>query len=814
MSRYAALVLVAVLCASFCLTQLSEVDLHWHLLAGRTILEDRQIPRVDAFSHTSAGRPWIDLQWLFQVVVALTHRWAGWPGLDLLKILLIGGGYCMAGMAAMRRATPGSVAALALIAILASQERFTLRPEAASFFLLGLLLVCLRGSSGPRWRLLLVPPLMMIWANMHALFAIGIATVLLVLAGDLIERGRRSGRVGATTADPGRWPVVVAAAAVAATLLTPYGLRGWALPWRLLTERIATRNLYGRSIAEFQAPLGGFGWTTSVTAFAFLVAVVLIGTILHGRRNRPSDLLLLAVFLVLALLARRNIPLFALVALPTAAPAVDAALQRTRVRPRTLTALVSAAAVVLLGGVWSNAFFARDGTQRYFGRGEAPGFYPGGAAGFVSREPIPGEVLNDMTMGGYLAWRWYPARRVFIDGRLEVHDASLYAAYLRLQQNPAEFEEIARRYGVGTVLWSHRESVGAAPLLRYLAGGHGWRPVFADLAAAVFVREPDGGGAPGIPPAIDLGSRTVAERILEEVRDARRRSESEDPAPAWLRRILPRRTVPVAEVSAGLFFGVIGRHENAELLFREALEWAPRNALVHHDLAQTLMAEGRDAEARQSLEIAVGLDGGFAPARAALAHLLAREGDAEGALRQWSIVERSGPLEPGSLRARGALLARRGRIDEAIEDYRRALRIEPERGDMRAALALLYRHNGLGDLAAREIAKALAADPDACVPRVALGRIRQADGDLAGAEGAYLEVLRGDPACAEAHLAFAALLAAAGRAAEAETEATLAIETGLDPADLSSEPALRNLALKPGLRGPTAPGSRAPEGLH
>ncbi len=811
MSRYAALFLVAILCASFSLTQLSEVDLHWHLLAGRTILEDRQVPRVDDFSYTSAGRPWIDLQWLFQLLVALTYRWAGWLGLDRLKLLLVGGGFCLAALAALRRASPASVAALSLVAILASQERFTLRPEAASFFLLGLLLLCLQEGDGPRWRLLLVPPLMMIWANVHALFAIGIAVVLIVLAGDFINRGKDPGRAGAA-ADHRAWPVAVAAASVLATLLTPYGLNGWALPWRLLTERIATRNLYGRSIAEFQAPLGGFGWTASVTAFAILAAVVLAATVLHGRRSRVSDVLLLATFLGLALLARRNIPLFALVALPSAAPAVDGALRRMRMGARAVTALVSVAAICLLGGVWSNAFFAHDGTQRYFGRGEAPGFYPDGAAGFVSRETIEGEVLQDMTMGGYLAWRWYPSRRVFIDGRLEVHEASLYAAYLRLQQDPALFEEVARRYGVKAVLWSHRESVGAAPLLRYLAGGHGWRPVFADLAATVFVREPDGGGAPGTLPAVDLGSRSLGERIIGEVRDARHRSELEDPAPSWLRRILPRRTVPVAEVSAGLFFGVIGRYENAERLFREALVWSPRNPLVHHDLALALMAEGRAAEARRSFERALDLDGGFAPSRVALAHMLVREGDADGALRQWSIAERSGPLEPGSLRERGALLARRGRIDEAIEDYRRALRIEPERADARAALALLYRQRGLGDLAAREIAMALAADPEACAPRVARGRIRQADGDVAGAEQVFRGILRGVPACAEAHLALAALLAATGRPAEARREASLAVENGLDPETLSLEPSLRNLTVEPGPRVPSAPSSGAPGG--
>src|SRR5262249_35103458 len=158
----------------------------------------------------------------------------------------------------------------------------------------------------------------------------------------------------------------------------------------------------------FQAPFGGFGPTASIAGFALLIAIVGAAVAVHGRRNHPADLLLLAAFLVLALLARRNLPFFALVALPSAAPALDGALARVQepppagggarlVPPRAagvaLGAAILGASGLLLADVWSNHFFARDGTQRYFGRGEAPGFYPVGAAEFVLKTPIRGAVL-------------------------------------------------------------------------------------------------------------------------------------------------------------------------------------------------------------------------------------------------------------------------------------------------------------------------------------------------------------------------------------------------------------------------------------
>ena len=47
--------LLVLLCASFCLTQLAEVDLHWHLLAGQRILQEDRVPRVDPFTYAIHG---------------------------------------------------------------------------------------------------------------------------------------------------------------------------------------------------------------------------------------------------------------------------------------------------------------------------------------------------------------------------------------------------------------------------------------------------------------------------------------------------------------------------------------------------------------------------------------------------------------------------------------------------------------------------------------------------------------------------------------------------------------------------------------
>jgi hypothetical protein len=68
---------------------LSDPDTYWHIATGRWILVERAFPRHDIFSHTAAGQPWVNMEWLAQIMLAWTYNWLGWGGLILLCGLLI-----------------------------------------------------------------------------------------------------------------------------------------------------------------------------------------------------------------------------------------------------------------------------------------------------------------------------------------------------------------------------------------------------------------------------------------------------------------------------------------------------------------------------------------------------------------------------------------------------------------------------------------------------------------------------------------------------------------------------------------------------
>jgi hypothetical protein len=76
---------------------------------------------------------------------------------------------------------------------------------------------------------------------------------------------------------------------------------------------------------------------------------------------------------------------------------------------------------------------------------------PEKAVDFLERRGIGERLFNDVKFGGYLLWRRYPARKVFIDGRNEVYD-TLLAEIFRALGSWKEWENLLSRYGIDAAL--------------------------------------------------------------------------------------------------------------------------------------------------------------------------------------------------------------------------------------------------------------------------------------------------------------------------------------------------------------------------
>src|SRR5262249_14221690 len=153
--------------------------------------------------------------------------------------------------------------------------------------------------------------------------------------------------------------------------------------------------------------------------FLALAAAATTATVSLARRRKRSGAraALLMVVSAIACSSVRQIGLFfslAPLGLDTGGPTPS----------RSFNRIIRATCVAIaLGAATYMALVPPAGAQN--GLGIAEGRFPVKAADFVDANLPDARLYNDVSFGGYLIWRGYPRRRVFIDGRNEVHAALL-----------------------------------------------------------------------------------------------------------------------------------------------------------------------------------------------------------------------------------------------------------------------------------------------------------------------------------------------------------------------------------------------------
>jgi tetratricopeptide (TPR) repeat protein len=255
-SILAVLVTIAVLLGIY---ELSDTDIWWHIRGGEWILDHRRPPRLDPFTFGSADRIWIDLHWLFEVVVALVFRIAGIPAVIFLAAAASG---LALAIALVAQPHPRSVPLCGLCwipTIVMMTVRVDPRPEMFSLVCVASFLAVLRHSVTHPRALWLLPVIQVVWVNMHGLFVFGPILFAMLLASQMIDRRRLPlGEPNPTDVNNrNRWrtPFLVGIAIAMACLVNPYGISGAILPLELFPKISDAANPYKSYINEFYSPL-------------------------------------------------------------------------------------------------------------------------------------------------------------------------------------------------------------------------------------------------------------------------------------------------------------------------------------------------------------------------------------------------------------------------------------------------------------------------------------------------------------------------------------------------------------------------------
>ena len=511
-------------------------DIGFQLAAGRAVLE-RGFRPGDDLTWTVAGRPYLDLQWLWQVGMVGATRILGTAGIVALNLLLTLGAMALLAVRSLRREGVLSPWLAVWLLVFAGANLWEVRPHAASWLLLSAVLVCLER----RWVWAL-PPLMALWVNVHSLYVLGLVAIALHALVAVVREGR------------GARPLLLAAAvAVLACCLNPFGPRALLYPLRQLWE-ISGSSLYNSpdlGVVEFQSPWSLFEYTANgalalLQPILFLhvgAALTALAVMLGYRRLDLLDWLVLGAFGFLLWQAEKNFGYFAV----AAGPAIVAGLS-ARSLPRRWAGAVAAAVIavclVLSLQIRSNWLYAQQRLPHRFGHAFNEHFLPVRACAFLNGRVPEGRLLNAWDEGGFVAFA--TRRKIFVDGRTEVMGEDFFRSYRRLLDAETLPYELPR--------WN--PEIVLAPLaevpewVTYFLARPDWRLVYADEQDFLFLRR---GFAPEVPalvsPPLPL------------------------PEPARMDRALDR---GLALHAPGLLASLRGRHHDPLIELRAVAAWLYR----------------------------------------------------------------------------------------------------------------------------------------------------------------------------------------------------------------------------------------------
>jgi hypothetical protein len=107
------------------------------------------------------------------------------------------------------------------------------------------------------------------------------------------------------------------------------------------------------------------------------------------------------------------------------------------------------------------------------------------AVNYLEKSELKGPVLSPDYWGGYLIYRLYPKTRVVVDDRHDFYGEEFFKSYLKMMHVESGWEEFLRAHETSCVLLPRD-----AALASMLAVTKGWKTIYADDVAIVFVREP------------------------------------------------------------------------------------------------------------------------------------------------------------------------------------------------------------------------------------------------------------------------------------------------------------------------------------
>ena len=421
-----------------------QTDTWVALVSGREVAL-HGLPSVEHLTVLAHGRPWVDQQWLAQLLLYEIERIGG-VGLvvAVCAAAALAAFALVAASAQSRGASPVALAFWIPLAFLAGPWGVQARTQSVALPLFGLTVwLILRDPDLRRRSSLWLLAVLCVWANVHGSVTLAAAVVCAHGLQSLLRTGLR------------RLPLAVFLLAPAAVLVSPYAL---ALPGYYRTMLL--HPPYGRQIVEWQR-------TTPANApLFFAIAVLALAVVAVARRRlAPAEWTILALTFAAALSAFRLTPWFGLAMLAVVPPLTSR--RRTPPEFAQLGAALAATLLLLILG----AGLARSAARDYDG--------PRELLAALQAEPTSKRIYADLPLADWALWNEPGLRgRIAYDGRPELMTPAQFSDVIRFARLAPGWTKAVHGYSL--IITNHATA-------QRLISGRGWTPA-ASSSGIVLLR--------------------------------------------------------------------------------------------------------------------------------------------------------------------------------------------------------------------------------------------------------------------------------------------------------------------------------------
>lgn len=450
----------------------ADTDLWGHIKFGETIWSLKALPATNTFSYTAPDHPWLNHEWLTEVLFYLIYDAFDSSGLLIFKLLI--GGVILTLLLNLYLAKEKNIFVwflycMFLLPVLS--PGFLARPHLMTYLFLTILVFILhKFFEGNRRILIWTPFLMTLWVNCHGGFLAGIG-IYGAVAGTEWARGFFTGE------KHGRTLMGYFLLSCLATLVNPHGAE-------LLVFLYQSLSL-PRTITEWDpVPL----FDTSFAAYKILCLLFLATLFLRGRK-RLWEILIIILTIVYGFKHQRHTLLAAIVMTPYLSLQLADLVNGFNKRRIDSRLTAPSHAILLAALVIFSALQIHDGVLPYryhhFKIKVEPRNYPVYAVRFLMDNRINGNIVAPFEWGEYLIWK-LPLSRVAIDGRFRTaYPEKVIELNQKFMEGRPGWLELLEGYPTEIVIT--RNVFKTARLLE--EGRDDWLKIYQDIIASVYIRK-------------------------------------------------------------------------------------------------------------------------------------------------------------------------------------------------------------------------------------------------------------------------------------------------------------------------------------